>query len=419
VVTDDAPAPNALFALLDRVDPTAAPVPRNASERMLFRQLYETLVIIDCEGRIQPGLAVSWTAQEQGLVWTFRLRADATFWDERPVLAADVLASWSANAQRAPAAHAAVGSATATSERELRVELRSASSRPLLFAHPAFAVARPAAQFAPPIGSAMWRLESHDVARGITRMATRATGTRTIELHTILSADARRALDADADAVITGDPGALAYARALPGYTSSPLPWSRTYVLAARGPRSDQTVPPPDALLELARDAVRGDARPAQFDGKCWPALANTATAPAAPLRLFLYPREDATARSLAERLVALSWPAARAPSWLRAILPASAETRAPTALGLEARALLDSLRSGAPHAYVLPLLRTAGDACNDTAWRDDMLSSALASAQLGITPLLDTREHLIQRAGLGRVLVDSDGTIRFQDRRP
>src|SRR5439155_19885395 len=50
----------ATIALGDRVDPANAPHPTNDSERLLFRQLYETLVRVDCEGRVRPGLAASW-----------------------------------------------------------------------------------------------------------------------------------------------------------------------------------------------------------------------------------------------------------------------------------------------------------------------------------------------------------------------
>ena len=72
VVLDDEPAPLALFALAQAVDLAVAPVPRTASERLLFRQLYETLVTIDCDGRVQPGLAVSWSTEQDGRVWRFR-----------------------------------------------------------------------------------------------------------------------------------------------------------------------------------------------------------------------------------------------------------------------------------------------------------------------------------------------------------
>src|SRR4051794_6774961 len=47
-------------ALSDHIDPSNAPRPSNESEQLLFRQLYETLVRVDCHGRARPGLAASW-----------------------------------------------------------------------------------------------------------------------------------------------------------------------------------------------------------------------------------------------------------------------------------------------------------------------------------------------------------------------
>src|SRR5262245_39737532 len=52
--------PVATVALTERVDSSNAPHPTNESERLLFRQLYETLMRGDCTGRLVPGLAESW-----------------------------------------------------------------------------------------------------------------------------------------------------------------------------------------------------------------------------------------------------------------------------------------------------------------------------------------------------------------------
>jgi peptide/nickel transport system substrate-binding protein len=53
-------------------------------------QVAETLVSTDADGRLTPGLAASWTASEDGLVWRFRLREGARFHDGGPVTAAIV-----------------------------------------------------------------------------------------------------------------------------------------------------------------------------------------------------------------------------------------------------------------------------------------------------------------------------------------
>jgi ABC-type transport system substrate-binding protein len=81
-------------ALSDRIDPSNAPYPSNESERLLFRQLYETLVRVDCHGRVRPGLAESWRLDANGRTWTVTLRDNARFSDGALLTAADVRASW-------------------------------------------------------------------------------------------------------------------------------------------------------------------------------------------------------------------------------------------------------------------------------------------------------------------------------------
>ncbi|MGH7552076.1 MAG: ABC transporter substrate-binding protein, partial [Longimicrobiales bacterium] len=75
------------------VDPANAPRPRNRAERLVFSQVYETLVRVDCEGRVVPGLAESWIRQPRGDEWLFTLRGDARFHDGAPVTARDVVES--------------------------------------------------------------------------------------------------------------------------------------------------------------------------------------------------------------------------------------------------------------------------------------------------------------------------------------
>src|SRR2546423_13661049 len=83
------------IALTDPVDPAHAPLPRNVAERFVFAQLYETLIRVDCQGRVLPALARSWEPGPEGR-WTVTLRSDARFWDGAPVTAQDVLAAWRA-----------------------------------------------------------------------------------------------------------------------------------------------------------------------------------------------------------------------------------------------------------------------------------------------------------------------------------
>jgi oligopeptide transport system substrate-binding protein len=58
-------------------------------ESNILRDLFEGLVSESPDGELAPGAAESWTASEDGLVYTFRLRADGRWSNGDPVTAAD------------------------------------------------------------------------------------------------------------------------------------------------------------------------------------------------------------------------------------------------------------------------------------------------------------------------------------------
>lgn len=58
----------------------------------------EWLIQYDSTGNIQPALAESWTTSEDGLVWTFKIREDAKWYDHRGKEAGDVTAQDFVNA---------------------------------------------------------------------------------------------------------------------------------------------------------------------------------------------------------------------------------------------------------------------------------------------------------------------------------
>ena len=72
-----------VFALTEEVDPAHAPLPHNLAERVVFRNLYETLLQVDCTGALKPGLAVAWERRNGGTTWVLRLRPGAVFWAAR------------------------------------------------------------------------------------------------------------------------------------------------------------------------------------------------------------------------------------------------------------------------------------------------------------------------------------------------
>ena len=91
------PGGHFIFTLTSPVLPGHAPIPRNGAERVVFAQLYETLVQVDCTGRTRPGLAERWTCTEDSTVWVFTIREGARFWDGTRVTAEDVRRAWCDN----------------------------------------------------------------------------------------------------------------------------------------------------------------------------------------------------------------------------------------------------------------------------------------------------------------------------------
>src|SRR5262245_10647010 len=77
------------------VDPGHAPIPTNDAERFVFRQVFETLVRLDCTGAVRPGLAESWQVADDGRQWTFTIRPDGRFSDGTPVTGQSIVDSWS------------------------------------------------------------------------------------------------------------------------------------------------------------------------------------------------------------------------------------------------------------------------------------------------------------------------------------
>jgi len=53
----------------------------DGDDRFVWLQIYETLVRLDKDLNLTPGLVESWEAQENGKVWTFNLRRDVKFHD--------------------------------------------------------------------------------------------------------------------------------------------------------------------------------------------------------------------------------------------------------------------------------------------------------------------------------------------------
>lgn len=68
-----------------------------ATDQVSFQTMNTTmegLTRIDKDGKVQPGVAESWEASEDGLTWTFKLRNNSTWSNGEPVTAKDFEYSW-------------------------------------------------------------------------------------------------------------------------------------------------------------------------------------------------------------------------------------------------------------------------------------------------------------------------------------
>ncbi len=420
------------IGLTGRVHPADAPVPQTESERFVFRLLYETLVSVDCDGRLHPGLAEAWRSDTHNRVWTFTLRDAAEFWDGVRVSALDVISSWRAR----PGARALVrvDSVTVLGD-QLRVALTSPTPSAAMFAHPALAVARRGPGAVWPAGTTPIRVELGPAASsGVVRIHLAGATRPLVEFARASVADERDFLDRGVDVLVTDRPRTLDYAATRASeFNVVPLPWNQTYVvLAPRRIHDQPTGRLPDRLLhDLARDAVRVNARAAEAPfwwldaSRCGFDTSTLGGGGAAEpstnvSRRIVYGTRDDTAREIAERLVALAGSPGDRRDLESIDFAWSAPAGAISATGLEAARFSASLRAGAELGYVIPVPRVVLNACAETLAilrRAPWLLSAPHDAGTALTralvPLVDVRLHAVLRRERVSATADWDGTLR------
>lgn len=439
-------------AVTTPVDTAHAPWPRDAGERLLFAQLFEPLVRLDCTGALIPGVARSWNRDSTptpGVTrWSFVLRRDARFRNGERVHASDVIASWHASAaahSREPAGSlisAIASNARAADDSTIVVLLPDSLGDVRAFASPRLAIAGPDAGGSSwPDGTTSYYVDSttkrygHDPSEALPIVAAiglRARGTATSLLFQVEpGADHRDILDAGTDVLITSSPAAVQYARTQSSRASIPLPWTRGYALVLPGREGvgDVTDDCIEAGLRPLRDAlalaVHVEARGAE--GPCWwkpgsdVALSSARPGPhqSARSRRILYQIQDATARELAERIVALAAPGREEPATtaLRSAAPELFEGGGWSAGGADSAQFSERLARRDEGGFILALPR-------DPAWpaaaRASLLTAAPWLAPLGrsraILPLVDTRASLLIRRerGIPRMTILHDGTVIF-----
>lgn len=399
-----------VIALTQPVVPGHAPEPSTDAERLVFRQLYETLVRVDCSGRVLPGLADAWERGPDG-AWRFTLRSEARFWDGAPVTAADVVSGWSSRTRPAAATDDLMvggvvrASASALSERVLVVSLETPepAGGPVAFADPGFAVTKPSSATRWPIGTGRYWPVADGGAERTVITARPVSGAGGAIRFIDAAGDPRDALDRGVDLLVTDDRAVLGYGLTLPDYVAVALPWDRSYVLAGR---LDADAIPEEVRASLARDAVRRDARGAEppfwwRDRSTCGVSGRGGSTTGSMTRdaRIVYPEADPTARELAARLVALA--ARPDDAWLLgAVLPGPL-----AAVGLEPEAFTEALTARGAAAYVVAVPRRPLASCAAL----DRLRTLLLWATL--VPLVDTRRHALARRDLPPMVVEWDGT--------
>lgn len=388
--------------LAERVDPAHAPHPSNESERMLFRQLYETLIRADCQGNAVPGLAVSWRLSANGAsgnTWIVTLRQNARFSDNAPVTATDVVSSWMSvgvgrgnGSELRPEVLRLVRSIVAVDDRTLEITFQSGRADAVLaLAHTNLAIATPVPGSPWPLGTRDVRIDSTS-SSVITLI--RLPENVSIRFLVTPGRDGRDFLDQGVDLLLTRDPRTLDYAATLPQFQMAPLPWQRTHVLLTPG-RVPVTSFSVEERQALARDSVRGPARGAEGPF-WWESLSDCeglgpqtpVLPPPATVRI-VYDADDGAARELAERFVGIG--------------------KYPRANGLTGEALSQALRRGNESAYILSLDRRPLDPCREMQVLE---SNAGWIDPQTIVPLVDTRLQAIVRRGRSALTTDWDGVL-------
>lgn len=400
-------------AALEPVEAIDAPVPTNGAERFTFTQLYETLIDVDCDGVPRPALAASWSFDATRTRVTLVLRDGARFAYGKPVTTTDVLGAWTATGARLTPvgrlARQVAGGTTIIDEHTLIISLPDTAW--LVLADPALAVYEPRIGSEWPAGTGPYHIdESASSPTGSLVLTPASSSTDPyLIVRPVPTNDPRDAIDGGADVVVTSDPAAASYGAARANLVSVPLPWTHAFALAlpTAAPKIAQLLLASDSQsvalrTSLARDAVRAEARAAR-PSYWWDAAPRCRSSPASPespraqrSNRIVYRRDDAVARGLAQRLVAL-------------------DTRA-VAVPLSPNDFTRALHDGGDLAYVLDLPDASLSPCNDVRdlWSAAPWLTLGAGTDARLVPLVDTRETAIVNRQRVSAIVDGRGTLRF-----
>jgi hypothetical protein len=433
------------------VDLGRAPLPGNGSERILYRQLYETLVVADCDGNPLKGLAERWRELEGGRAWEFVLRGNARFSDGSEVSALDVQNAWIAGSRKPDAtldplwSWVRPESVRVTGKRRLVVSLdRPRAGAPRIFAHPALAVAKPAPGSAAPLGTGPYRLASPaggDTIRCEANPFHPSPGYCPLRVAIVAGADPRDLIGGGGDAVVVRERAALSYASSVPEMQVIPLSWDRLYLLVSPRFDAEKREWPWNAGLrrlreELASDIAVSEARAASsfaFDPdravSCGlgsrPGPATPATGDSSAAANVVYRDGDPDSERLASRLVVLE---DAVDSTMAEALRVRTDAL-PVGVEMAGEPFLASLIAGGQWMYVVGLHRGFPDPCLDLellidrvpwmrrrAGGGDGNDATLRTTDLerAAVPLVVTRPNLVCRKSLTGVELGWDGIPLF-----
>ena len=133
--------------------------------RFVWSQVYETLVRLDTDLKIQPGLAESWETPDGGKTWIFHLRKGIKFHDGTPFNATAVVFSYSDKSFARRIAIRTVDHVEALDEYSVKFVSKRPTPVPLYITHVAWPVMSPSCvdekgEFVKPIGTGPFKFEN-------------------------------------------------------------------------------------------------------------------------------------------------------------------------------------------------------------------------------------------------------------------
>ena len=132
--------------------------------RFVWSQVFETLVRVDTDLKIQPGLAKSWETPDDGKTWRFHLQEGIIFHDGTPLNAAAVVFSYGEKAYVRTTVLRAVAHVEAVDEYTVEFVLKRPMPLPLYLTHVAWPVMSPTSvndqgEFVKPVGSGPFKFD--------------------------------------------------------------------------------------------------------------------------------------------------------------------------------------------------------------------------------------------------------------------